>query len=899
MLCFETSSYAIAGVIVAAVPILIHLFHRRSFKTVHWAAVEFLKQAFEKERKRLRVRDLLLLICRILAVLAIAIVFAKPSFQIVGGGAAAWMRAVGICALVGLGAAVGWATSPPQRGRVFAALFFLCLIAPLIHLFEVILKPASPGEAAHRTPIHAILLIDNSRSLAVETAGGLLLDRAKSKAIEFIDRLPAESRITVIPLCGADDVMTSGGFRNKEDARDAISRITVVDVRGNNLIGFSQAEAACRQTVDPAVKRVVLLTDLQANSWREAEGVSNWLDPGKFPSVNAWGLQIANVSREPASNVWVTGFHLEDQLASNDAPCRFLARVHSGAPEGVPGSSGRNHFLVQARLLINESVVSSQTVEMTPGQEREIEFTHQFDLRIDPLKPNSVLAAVEIQSELPAMDQLPRDNRQQLVVPIASSVPIVFVDQFGNQEDLDQNRIGETYALRHLMAPRSNGGDSQQRLVNYQHVRPEELSRTNLESVRLVVVAGIERPDLAFVSLLHEFVTQGGSLVILAGGQFDPAAWTENAWLDGRGVLPVPLEKKPIGHLPDEVANRIETFMVSFASMQSDYFLIEGEDPKTLASLFEATPFFKAVEATVDSQFLREQSIRDAKRFDGDKQFREDYEHRQANQNGRAASDQIADDDEQRYRQLVPTWWNWRKTELPSGHSFDGQSHVEDSRPKVLATFEGNGHPWVVERQTGAGKIVLFTSGVTSNWNLLRSSPVMYLFHRTFCHLIERTFPRRIFIAGETLSLPVERRSHRRYVLKHPTGVSESFAAETVGAGRALVAGVYRFVAEAREPSSSDVEHQVSDEFPIAVNGDEGESDLRSIPAIDLRERLSGKKITVLDVADPIRIEGGANSGWWKFIGWCALALLLAEKWILAWPQIRHRLATVKWVAES
>lgn len=844
MLRFEASSFALAGLLISAVPILIHLLYRRSFRTVHWAAMDFLKQALANERRRLRIRDLLLLTCRILIVLLIGFTFARPSLRFAGTG---------------------------------------------------------DGEQGPRTPIHAVLLIDNSRSMAVETVNGSLLDRAKSSAAELIERLPAESRISVVPICGLEEDMIADAFRNKEDAREALNRVTVVDLHAHNQSAFDQAEVVCRQTSDPSVKRIILLTDLQANSWQASESgrTANWFAPGKFPSIDRWGLQVVNVTQESASNIWVTDFHLEDGLASNDIPCRFVAKVHAVVPDRLARqSSGNKPLRVQVRLLIDESVMTTQVVELASGQVREVELLYQFDLRIDPTKPGSVVAAVEIQPEMPEVDQFPRDNRQQIVVPVASSVPIVFIDQYGDQENLDQNRIGETYALRHLMSPRSDGDDANQRLIRFRHIRPEELTRMDLEATRLVVVAGIEKPGPAFVAALRQFVIQGGPLVILAGSDFDPVQWTNEAWLDGRGILPVPLDAELIGQVPDGSADRIEPFFVSFASLNADRFLIEGEDPLTLASLFESTPFFKAVRAKADKQFLAEQLRRDIAQIDDERQFLRDYEDRRGS-SGESDSKLTSESDDRRYRQTAPSWWMWRSAQASDQSSLDATSLAKLNQPKVLATFEGNGEPYAVERRIGAGEVVLFTSGVTSNWNLLRSSPVMYLFHRTFCQLIERTFPRRNFTAGEGMKLSFKRDAGTPYLLKRPTGVSELLTADSGGSGqmqtsarRALIAGTYRLAVAPTGTRSIGSDTESAEEIPLAVNGVESESDLRTIASSELQTQLGSTAVQVLRADQSIDTFGGSLgfSFLWKSIAWSAMVCLLIEVLILAWPQLRIRL---------
>jgi hypothetical protein len=68
---------------LAAVPIAIHLLNRRRFRVVRWAAMEQLLKALERNRKRLRMEQWLVLLLRTLAALFLALLVARPQF---GGG---------------------------------------------------------------------------------------------------------------------------------------------------------------------------------------------------------------------------------------------------------------------------------------------------------------------------------------------------------------------------------------------------------------------------------------------------------------------------------------------------------------------------------------------------------------------------------------------------------------------------------------------------------------------------------------------------------------------------------------------------------------------------------------------------------------------------------------------
>lgn len=69
---------------LAAVPIIIHILNRRRFKKVPWAAMEFLLRAMKRNRKRMRLEQWIVLLLRVLAVLLLAMLVARP--QLGGGG---------------------------------------------------------------------------------------------------------------------------------------------------------------------------------------------------------------------------------------------------------------------------------------------------------------------------------------------------------------------------------------------------------------------------------------------------------------------------------------------------------------------------------------------------------------------------------------------------------------------------------------------------------------------------------------------------------------------------------------------------------------------------------------------------------------------------------------------
>lgn len=77
---FLNPGLLLGGLLIAS-PILIHLLNRRRFRTVAWAAMDFLLQAQQRNRRRILIEDLILLLLRCLAVILLTLVVARPLLQ--------------------------------------------------------------------------------------------------------------------------------------------------------------------------------------------------------------------------------------------------------------------------------------------------------------------------------------------------------------------------------------------------------------------------------------------------------------------------------------------------------------------------------------------------------------------------------------------------------------------------------------------------------------------------------------------------------------------------------------------------------------------------------------------------------------------------------------------------
>ena len=75
----------LAAIAVIAIPIIIHLFYFRRFKRVYFTNVRFLKEVKEETSNRQKLRNLLVLLMRCLAIAAMVLAFAQPFIPLSSG----------------------------------------------------------------------------------------------------------------------------------------------------------------------------------------------------------------------------------------------------------------------------------------------------------------------------------------------------------------------------------------------------------------------------------------------------------------------------------------------------------------------------------------------------------------------------------------------------------------------------------------------------------------------------------------------------------------------------------------------------------------------------------------------------------------------------------------------
>ena len=834
-LSFTAWQFAAVGAACAAGPLIIHLLNRRRYKVVKWAAMDFLRQALQRNRRIMQIRDILLLVLRTAAVLLFGLALARPYFA------------------------------------------------------------TREEEFDDRQPLHAVILIDNSLSMGYESLEGTLLDKAKDRARQLIDKLPAGSRMSIIPVCGSREGFSPDPYETKENAAEALDKIELVDRSASLVRAANEAKRACEAAPELA-KRIVFIGDQQELNWQGARQ-SEVLK--ELPA-----MQIVDVGPANWENTWIADLRVQDGLADIETPATIVVEL------AHRGSGPRRDLLVTLTMgdpNSGGSVIGEKTVTLEPGLgTREVDFECVFNTLSELPEPNRPVF-VPLKATI-TPDRLAADDQRFLAVPVVAALPVVFVDQYGpEQEDPIKGRLGETRHLRKLLAPKTSRSDAPRQLVNVRHITQDELTRDVLADARLLVIAGLREPG-DMVPLLRDYVGQGGQLVIVAGADFDPVAWNDAAWLGGAGVLPLPLAREALGETPEVAGANLKPFFLSFDSLAGeDYFHLAGVAEPELRDLYAEPFFFKSVQVESSPDVLAAWKQAELKRLEEEltqEAARRQQQAAAAGEKGDAAIAQPIPQPDAR-----PNWLAWAAEageniepvlpEEPAQRQRLLESLVQASAPRVLARYDLPGRPpFLVSRPIGRGEVLFCSTGLLSSWNTLPKTNAVLIFDRILRGLTQGTLPRRNFAATERLALPLPPNEQNLVVTLARPGQKmgdEPLDVGYIGPEQRGVQvqglfqrGIYR-VAGYR-PSLSEqapltAEKPVWD-LPLVVSGAAAESDLTALTRTQFEEAAQAANLRWIGRGEEINLAGtaisGQNSWWWLVL--LVLVLLLVEMSVLAWP---------------
>lgn len=379
------------GLPLISIPLIIHLLNRRRFRRVRWSAMEFLLKAQKKNRRRVRVENLLLLLLRTLLVLLIVLLVSRPLST---GGALAFL-------------------------------------------------PGS-SEAVER-----ILIIDDSASLGQKLGQKSAFEPMRDAVIEFCKELGdkrGSDLLTIIRGSRPDApvlVRQSPGSAEVERVLTSMEKWRPVDLSIDlaaavRALVDNSSEEAGRGAGNKRQRVLYVMTDLRLTDWigpdqGKSAGIREQL--AAFQTDESANILLIDAAGEDVANLGVTELKCLDPVAVVGLTVRFQAKVKNF---GGGGASD-----VQLLLQVGESIIPVEPIEsLEPGEEKAVEIRHTFR---SPGVQSLTLKLVNAG----ARDGLEKDNLRYLSIEVREQIRALLVDGEPSADSFE----GEVAFLQRALAP--------------------------------------------------------------------------------------------------------------------------------------------------------------------------------------------------------------------------------------------------------------------------------------------------------------------------------------------------------------------------------------------------------------------------------------------------------------
>ncbi len=452
----------------AAAPLLIHLLSRRRYREVPWAAAEYLLAAMQQSSRRLRAEQWLLLAIRTATIVCIVIAVAGPYLERLGGATAAGQPLHKILVIDG---SFSMAYKPGDASRFEQAK----------QLARDIVARSSQGDG-----FSLVLMTAPARTIVGSPA--LVSDETRT----MLDRLKRTSGQNLSPeedLKLADDdflreihdlKLPHGGG----DLAGALDRVNEIIAAGHKEYPrFGAAE-------------VYFITDLGRTSWDSSKVAGGRaMSKQLLKLAGSTRLTVVDVGQEHSENLAVVGLGSPQRIFTTKAPVELATQVRNFGDQA-------HHARVE--LSVDGQRAQERTIDLEPQARQTVTFTHQFDAPGDH--------AIEATLSGDASDSLEIDNHRWLSLSVKQALETLIVNGEGSRE--------HARYLLNALDPYRDGSASLP--VHVEQIADGGLLEVELRRFDCIILSNVGQFTPAEGRLLADYVQSGGGLVAFLGDRVDP-----------------------------------------------------------------------------------------------------------------------------------------------------------------------------------------------------------------------------------------------------------------------------------------------------------------------------------------------------------------------------------------
>ncbi|SFF28309.1 BatA domain-containing protein [Sunxiuqinia elliptica] len=397
----------LVALLLIGIPILIHFLHFKRYKTVYFSQVNFLKAVKEESRKKNNLKQLLILLCRILTVAALVFIFSQPYF------------------------------------------------------------PANK-EAKNLAQKLVAIYVDNSFSMKQEGNQGILLEQAKSRAMEIAQSYGPATRFLLIDN------------QQQPESRQILSQSQLISKLGSIhespvQLPLSQIHQSLSNRLQKqgakAEKNIYLISDFQSYA----------TDLNVFIKDTSIYTYLIPLTGQSTNNLLIDSCWFETPGHKKNREEILSVRIQN--------QSSQSYQNVPVRLKINDTIKAINNLSIEPEATEEIQLTYKNN-------------QAGIHRGLVELDDYPivYDNHYYFSYTVHSKNRVLAIAQ---PNDLTNSK------LEALFKADEN--------IDFETIAVNKIQVSQFKNYQCIYLLNLENLSSGLISSLKQFVEQGGSLAVFPG----------------------------------------------------------------------------------------------------------------------------------------------------------------------------------------------------------------------------------------------------------------------------------------------------------------------------------------------------------------------------------------------
>jgi hypothetical protein len=495
------------GLPFVAAPVIIHLINLLRHRKVPWAAMEFLLASQRKYRTRVLLKQILLLLLRVAAVLGIVLALAQPR----------WKTAL---------------------GRMLGG-------ARTAHV--VLLDDSySMGDLSADGRIGDSSCFDRGRlvveRICAELAAGPGQQEVAIGRFSAFDAKPPAKPLKAERLApdGPQAAQPQAAQEGFDIRLQAVTPRLVQEVR-DELAGRSPSAAASgpRAAVAAAAgligggtgaaNVIWLVSDFRFKDWKTADETASLL---RQLSDAGCELRLVDCAAEGGDGRQPGNLTVERLEMAGGVPAMGVL-----VPLEVAVRNNSDQPVRDVAVDLREDALGRPGVRIAEIPAGGVG-TQRFDARFTKAGPHLVEATI-------AADAVAADNRRTLAVDVVDRVDVLLIDG----DPTGGGRAGDAFYVATALAPGAGAPTGLRPRIE----PPRSLATLDLSSFACIWVLDVERLDTPEIAALEAFARAGGGVVFFTGPRTQAEVVNRSLHRGGEGLFPVPLAG-PVDLLPDAAA---------------------------------------------------------------------------------------------------------------------------------------------------------------------------------------------------------------------------------------------------------------------------------------------------------------------------------------------------------